>query len=281
MYELLTAGTSRRRFLSLAGATASATLFEATVRGPSAAAESAAVGLKRRPQLAGLAVSVGKADITAPVATPLAGYGVDVPRLSGGSHAPLYARCTVLWDGGSPNVVVTADTLGFGREVGQRIRTRVAALGVAQSDFILAAQHTHNGGALADELVPYIAYNVAANSAPSKAIQSYTSSLEDAIVALVDATLDGPPAECTLDYQFAGANFAFNREGLPYVERDVPILAARRAVDGVLLAVLFSYGCHPVAAGSQKLSDPDYPGVACALIEGATNAHAQFLPGPA
>lgn len=283
MHEPTAAGPSRRRFLGAAAAATSATLLPTFAGATPAAAQTAtAAGPRLQPrQAAALAVSVGKVDITPPVGTPLAGYGVDSPRLSTGTHAPLYARCTILWDNGSPNVIVTADTLGFERSINQSIRGRVAALGVPQSDFVLAAEHTHNGGALLNELVPYITYNISANSTAFRAIQSYTSAVEDAIVNLVRTTLNATPTACTLDYQFSDENFSFNREGLPYVERDVPILAVRRATDGTLLAVLFSYGCHPVAAGGQTLSDPDYPGVACALIERTTNAHAQFLMGPA
>jgi hypothetical protein len=229
----------------------------------------------------GMAVSVGKCVITPPVGTPLAGYGCDEPRLATGNNAPLYARCTVFWDGGDPNVIVSADVLGFPRSMNQAIRARITALGVAESDFILTGTHTHNGGALLDELVPFISYNIAAGSAAMKAVQSYAGSLENTIVNLVASTLAAARTPCTLDYQVANEDFAYNREGLPYIEQDVPMLTARSAADGTPLAVLFGYGCHPVAAGGQTLSDPDYPGVACALIESSTPAHAQFLLGPA
>jgi neutral ceramidase len=228
----------------------------------------------------GMAISIGKSVITPPVGTPLAGFGVDTPRLSTGNNAPLYARCTILWDNGYPNVIVSADVLGFPRSVNQSIRTKVTALGIAKSDFILTGTHTHNGGALIDELVPFIAYNVAAGSPAMTAIQTYTTSVQNAVVNLVSSTLAAPRTPCTLDYQVANENFAYNREGLSYVEQDVPILTARNAA-GVPLAVLFGYGCHPVCAGGQTLSDPDYPGVACALIEKSTSAQAQFLIGPA
>jgi len=227
-----------------------------------------------------MAVSSGKVDITPTADLAMAGYGVDSPRLAQGSNAPLFARCTIFWDNGFPNVIVTADVLAFPRSMHQAIRSRVVPLGIANSDFILTATHTHNGPVLIDELNPYISYNIQPGSDVMNAVESYSAELEDTIVSLVSSTLGAVQIPCTLDYQVANENFAYNREGLPYVEVDVPVLVAR-STGGSPLAVLFGYGCHPVSAGGQTLFDPDYPGVACSLLENATGAFAQFLTGPA
>jgi hypothetical protein len=224
-----------------------------------------------------MAVSVGKVDITPAAGMPMAGYGLSTPRLATGVNAPLYARCTVLWDNGSPNVIVTADLLGFGRATNQAIRTQVEAMGVARSDFVLTATHTHNGPVLSDPIDPYTLYNVT-DPAQLTLIQQCTTTMIDAIVDLVEATLAATRTACTLDYRVTQATFSRNREGLSTVERDVPVLLARD-LTGVPLAVLFGYGCHPVAAGSQTLFDPDYPGVAAQRIENESGAHAQFVLG--
>jgi neutral ceramidase len=225
-----------------------------------------------------MAVSVGKVSITPSNGTYMGGYGVDRPRASSGSYASLYARCIVLWDGGHPNVVVTADVLAFAGTMHQAIRNQVVKLGVGTSDFALTATHTHNGPVLIQKLDPYIAYAMTADQL--SVVQSYSDWLVDKIVQLVRDTLNRTRTPCTLDYQVARQNFSINREGLPYTETDVPILVARSS-SGNPLAVLFSYGCHPVAAGIQTLFDPDYPGAASSLIEDTTGAFAQFLPGPA
>jgi len=233
-----------------------------------------------------LAISTAKADITPPVGTPLAGDGVDIPRLATGSNAPLYARCTILWDSGWPNVIVTCDTLVIPRSVNLAIRAQVEPLGpsgapIGHEDFILTATHTHNGGALNDELSPFIAYNVTPGSAADGAIQAYTAQFEAAVVAVVKAALAAPQTACTLDYQSTSQSFSSNREGLPYVETTVPVLAARDT-SGALLAVLFGYGTHPVSGGVQTVADPDYPGAACAHVEAQhPGVFAQFLQGAA
>jgi hypothetical protein len=227
----------------------------------------------------GLAVSFGKVDITPDAGEFMAGYGVDVvPRASTGTFMPLFARCTVIWDSGYPNVVVTADVLAFPRSMNLAIRGAVAALGVPSSDFILTATHTHNGPVLVDRLDPYMAYNLTGGQLAS--VQAYSDWLSDQIVQLVADTLAGTRTQCTLDYRVVGQNFSYNREGLPYVEQDVPMLVARGPA-GNPLAVLFGYGCHPVSAGPQTLYDPDYPGEAVSRVESLTGAFAQFLLGPA
>ena len=233
-----------------------------------------------------LAISTAKADITPPVGTPLAGDGVDTPRLSTGSNAPLYARCTILWDSGWPNVIVTCDTLAIPRSLNLAIRALVEPLGppgmpIGHEDLILSATHTHNGGALNDELNPFISYNVTPGSAADTAIQAYTAQLEASVVGCVQAALAAPQTPCTLDYQTTSQSFSSNREGLPYVETAVPVLCARDSA-GHLLAVLFGYGTHPVSGGVQTVSDPDYPGAACAYVEAAQpGVFAQFLQGMA
>lgn len=233
-----------------------------------------------------LAISTAKADITPPVGTPLAGDGVDTPRLSTGSNAPLYARCTILWDSGWPNVIVTLDTLAIPRSLNLAIRAAVEPLGppgmpIGHEDLILTATHTHNGGAVSGELDPFMAYNVTPGSAADQAIQAYTAQIQASVVGLVQAALAAPQTPCTLDYQTTSQSFSSNREGLPYVETAVPVLCARDTA-GRLLAVLFGYGTHPVSGGVQTVSDPDYPGAACAYIEAQQpGVHAQFLQGAA
>lgn len=223
-------------------------------------------------------ICFGKVDITPQPGTYLAGYGVDQPRMATDTNNPLFARCTIYWDSGYPNVVVTADVLGFAKPMHDTIRAGVTALGVGSADFVLMATHTHNGPVLVERLDPYIAYNM--TPAQTAVVTAYSDALAQQLIQLVADTLALPRIPCTLDYQVATASFASNREYLPYVERDVPILVAR-SLTGTPLAVLFGYGCHPVAAGIQTMFDPDYPGGAVTWIESLTGAFAQFTSGAA
>jgi hypothetical protein len=110
-------------------------------------------------------------------------------------------------------------------------------------------------------------------------IVTASTNLANKLVQLVQDTLNAARTPCTLDYKVGTANFSANREGLGYIERDVPVLVAR-STGGNPLAILFGYGCHPVAAGSQTEFDPDYPGAAAERIEASTGTLAQFMLGP-
>ncbi|WP_411722620.1 hypothetical protein [Mycetocola sp.] len=224
-----------------------------------------------------MAVSTGAVDITPGADFPMAGFGVNSPRLSAGVREPLHARCIILWDDGTPNVIVTVDVLAFGRQMHLAVRNRVRLLGVANHDFVLTATHTHNGPVLLEKLDPFIAYNLD----DLTEVTAYCDALVDDIVSLVRTTMTRSRTPCTLDYQVVEENFSINREGLPYREVDVPVLVAR-GLGGEPRAVLFSYGAHPVAANLQDLFDPDYPAQAIKEIEATGgNVFAQFVLGPA
>lgn len=227
-----------------------------------------------------LAVTSGSAVITPPVGTPMAGYGVDAPRLAKAVRAPLKARCTILWMDGRPWVLLTADVLGYTHRFHEAVRGQVVDLGVATADFVFTATHTHNGPLIADDPTNYTLYTVADGSAEASAAAAYRTWLQDVLVALVAETLQRPRTACTLDYQVAAESFSINREGVGQAETAVPILVARR-LDGRPVAVLFGYGCHPVAGGIRTSIDPDYPGVAAGLVEETLGVTAQFITGAA
>lgn len=211
----------------------------------------------------------------------MAGFGVqDAPRVVVGDepYAPLYARCVVLWDDSWPNAMVTLDVLGIPRAVNLAVRPRLVALaGWSDADIVLQATHTHNGPVLVDALDPYIAYALL----DLTLVRAYTAWLQDQIVEVVRTALNAPRTPVTLDYQTRTLGFARNRAGLPYAETVVPILTARD-LTGRPRAVIFSYGCHPVAGGWQDRFDGDFPAGACTVVEDALpGCFAMFLQGPA
>lgn len=229
----------------------------------------------------GFSVSTAKVDITPTPAVPnpfLAGYGTD----DGGRqvtdpapYAPLYARAVVIWDDGAPNLLLAADILAFPDSVHKAALAGILGLaGWSASDIVLQATHTHNGPVLVDTLDPYITYGIT----DLGQIQAYTAWLQGQIVDVARSALTAAQTPVTLDYQVASQTFAVNRVGLSYTETDVPVLVAR-GEDGSPVAIVFGYGCHPVAAGWMTQYDGDYPAGACTYIEQNTDAFALFLQG--
>lgn len=231
----------------------------------------------------GFSVSTAKVDITPTPEAPnpyLAGYGTD----DGGRkvadaapYAPIYARAVVLWEDGVPNLLLAADILAFPASVHTAVLDGILGLAPWEaSDIVLQATHTHNGPVLVDTLDPYMTYGITELGQ----IQAYTGWLQDRIVDVARLALSATHTPVTLDYQVASQTFAVNRVGLPYTETDVPVLVAR-GHDGSPVAIVFGYGCHPVAAGWMTQYDGDFPAGACAYIEENTDAFALFLQGAA
>jgi neutral ceramidase len=211
----------------------------------------------------------------------MGGYGISLggaPRTASGTHAPLLARALVLWNSGTPWVVVSVDALGWSAAAAAAVRQRVtAATGLPAARLMLTASHSHNAPALPGVLDPYMTYGLTVTSAIDAAQQK----LVDGVVGLVRTVLAGPRSSVTVDYQVTSTNFSYNREGLSYTETAVPVMVARGS-NGRPFGVLFGYGSHPVSGGYQTLWDGDYPSVAAAAIETAVpGSTALFLPGPA
>ncbi|MDJ1135579.1 neutral/alkaline non-lysosomal ceramidase N-terminal domain-containing protein [Streptomyces iconiensis] len=234
--------------------------------------------------LPAFSVATGRADITPRLGkdTWLAGYATTSgPRVATGVRRRLYARCTVLRHSGVPHLIVTADVLGIPPSVHQAVRTAVRRrYRVSDARLILTATHTHGGPVLPEHLDPYISYGIPYESAG--ALRSYTRRLVRDLTDLVGRTLSSRATPCSLEFHMGHEDFAVNRAGLPHAEVAVPVLVARNTHGGVR-AVLFGYGCHPVAAGGvEALVDSDYPGVAVARVEEALpGAFAHFLLGAA
>ncbi|BCT74431.1 hypothetical protein SCMU_02730 [Sinomonas cyclohexanicum] len=227
-------------------------------------------------------VSAAKNEITPTMDTNpyLAGYGsadggrtvsTDTP------YEPLWCRALVIWEDGHPNLIMSTDILDLPRSMHQNIRPRILALASwGSSDLLIQSTHTHNGPVLVDTLQPFMAYGLA----EMDQIRSYSSWLEDTMVQTAQDALNAGQTSISLDYQFTTQTWSVNRAGLTYNETDVPVLVARDS-GGSPAAIVFSYGCHPVAAGDQDQYDGDYPAGACNYIENNSNAFALFIQGPA
>lgn len=226
--------------------------------------------------------AVDSRDIT-PVAPPypslwMGGYGWD-PRGNHGAIArDLRAQCLVIWDDGTPKVLLRADLISIPRDVNQFIRDTLDDEGlVARNDLMMLASHTHSGACFGDTRPnPYLLMNL--TEADINAVNGTTNIIIDELLDLVRTTLELDRTDVTLSYTEGSANIGYNRSVGDQVLDTVPILRVS-TTDDELFAVVFGAAAHPVARGEDEVFDADYPGVASELIESITGVPALFVQG--
>ena len=210
----------------------------------------------------------------------MAGYGARDKPSEGVLHE-IFAKALALEDAeGTRSVIVSAEILGFSRDMADAISQRVEKkYGVPRARLLLNASHTHSGPVTSEVLRP--AYPL--DDKQIAIIQRYTAWFLDQVVEVVGASLsDMRPADLSFGQGLAG--FAVNRRRVGArhrpgpVDQDVPVMRVRGA-DGKLMAVLFGYACHNTVLSGNQYSG-DYSGVAQAEIEKMNpGATALFITG--
>jgi hypothetical protein len=216
----------------------------------------------------GWKAGVATVDITPEKPIWLAGYGSRT-KPSEGVLQKIHAKALAIEDEtGARTVLVTADLLGFVKEVSDPIAERVLReYKIPRERLALNASHTHSAPVIGSMLRP--AYPL--TPADEDVINIYTRHLEDQVVELIGSALRNlGPAEISFEQGFAG--FAVNRRrqvmkrSFPgVVDHDVPVLAVR-GPDGSLKAVVFGYACHNTVL-SDYVVNGDWAGFAQEAIE--------------
>ena len=219
----------------------------------------------------------------------MAGYA-NRTKPSLGKYQDLYAKALAITDeNGNSMVLITADILGFTRELSEGIADRVQQqYGLRRDQLMLNASHTHSGPVIRGNLVG--AYQLDAEQATR--IHEYSQFLQERIVWLIGQALkDMSPAKLSMGHG-TGA-FAVNRraknatgaisigvnpEGV--VDQDVPVMMIETKRE-VLRGVIFGYACHNTTlTGEFNQLSGDYAGFAQAEVEKAhPGAIAMFVMG--
>jgi hypothetical protein len=219
-----------------------------------------------------LAQGQWKAGVAKVVITPkepiwMAGYGSRTKPSEGVLHE-IYAKALAIEDAtGARSVLVTADILGFSRDMAQAIAGRIEQkYAVPRARLILSASHTHSGPVTGEVLRP--AYPLDAKHIA--VINKYTAAFIDQVVELAGTSIANlKPA--TLSFEQGLAGFAVNRRRVGArsrpgpVDHDVPVLGVRGS-EGKLMAVVFGYACHNTNLSGYQFSG-DYAGIAQAELE--------------
>ncbi|MGE3819803.1 MAG: neutral/alkaline non-lysosomal ceramidase N-terminal domain-containing protein, partial [Isosphaeraceae bacterium] len=238
----------------------------------------------------GWSAGVASVEITPEGPVWMAGYASRKTPSEGVTH-PLKAKALALRDAEGRAVVwVTADLIGFDRDLTETVAARVKERhGLPRESLALFASHTHTG-----PVVKRIEQSLAASGidpargAPNVA---YRQRLESKLVDLVGSALgDLKPSE--LSYGKGKAGFAINRrENTPTgfkiglnpsgpTDTDVPMLRVTDA-NGQVRAVVFGYACHNTTMTDKIMTiSGDYAGFAQSEIEAKhPGAVALFLTG--
>ena len=228
-------------------------------------------------------IGVARRDITPPAGVYARNWGAAAHDIAEGVHRPLL--CTVLTvrsDGNqNPLVLAAIDATWFrGPEGALLIRDHVCReLGVPSSALMISLSHTHSGPSLSPAEL---------NKPGGSLIKPYVEGVASAIVEAARAALE---SECRAELRFATGRcgLAADRDlqdpaaprlvcGFnPRARSDDTCLVGRvsRSSDGVTLATIVNYACHPTTLGAgNRLLSPDFIGAMRETVE----AHAGGAP---
>jgi len=196
-----------------------------------------------------------KVNITPPIGTPLGGYAAR-KSVSQGVHDDLYAVAMVLQSGSDVLAVVTADLIGFPRDVVEKIRENVQRYAdIPPTHVLIAASHTHSGP---DLLFGYQGF----------ASRAYVEVMIETIVGAVYASRKKlHPVDIGVGQGWL-EGLGVNRRTSTGIPIDPSVGVLRIDCNKKPEGILINYTCHPVVLGPDNLLiTADYPGYALRVIE--------------
>ncbi len=232
-------------------------------------------------------VGIGRADITPQRPIRMAGYG-SRNKPSEGVDAPLFARALALRHGDdAPLVLVSAEIIGFPRDIAEDIAGRLSErFKLPRANILLVASHTHTGPVVRANLKGMFALK----GEEAEAVQKYSRFLVERVVAAASQALEKmEPATLSFGrgratfaanrrvFKPGGVNFGVNPDGV--VDPEVPVL--RVDAGGKVKAIAFGYACHCTTLGGDHYRiGGDWAGYAMEYLERAhPGAAALFVTG--
>ena len=197
-------------------------------------------------------------DITPTTSQFLFGYP-HVERLSSGVHDPLLSSAMYINDGQREVLFIANDVIYVSKAVTRRVRERIGVeCGIRPDGIMVTATHTHSGPVTVDCLF------CQADPVVPKADPRYVQRMEDGMVrAAMLARQSARPAELGLAIADATGIGTNRRDAAGPSDPHVPVLLARDAADGRLIAAMLVCSMHPtVLHEDSTLVSGDFPGLA-------------------
>ncbi len=210
-----------------------------------------------------LRVGVASIDITPDYPIRLNGFGYRRTESEGITH-PIYAKALAFADEkDGPAITITTDNLCVPDGITKSVADRLKHLGLKLERLSITATHTHTAPMLVDVAPTIFGTNIPPEHWSH--VERYTREFTDKLVQVAEtAVKDVQPAQ--VSWGVGEVNFSINRrtQGGP-VDHDLPALFVR-SPEGKVRAVYFSYACHCVTLGHNKISG-DWSGYAQEAVQ--------------
>jgi hypothetical protein len=206
---------------------------------------------------------VGKADITPPIGTPLAGYGGRLGGPSTGVRDPCEARALVIDNGTHRIAFVSVDHLGYDHSMSMRVRTLASeATGIPIEHIFVMSSHTHAGGGAFLEAFPLLA-----GKYDPKIRDHYINRAAEAIIS---ASKNLRQASLAFGSGEARGISRFRSSWPPNgpVDPEVGVIRVDSVSTGKPMAVLMNFAAHPTVLGAKNFEfSADFVGYARRALE--------------
>ncbi len=210
-------------------------------------------------------------DVTPPLGTGLAGFGLT--REAESVHDPITARALALRRGSLSAVIVAVDVVGLHHTALERLRARLTGR-VPPEAVLLSATHTHSGPDTLGMwgLPPFV----------SGIDDDVLATIEEGIARAATTALDrlAPVTLRVARAQAPAKGISRNKRQPDLVDRAITTLAFDRVDDGRPQATLVHFACHPEGLGSKNEAlSADFPWALRDEVEGARPAPCVYVNG--
>ena len=201
-----------------------------------------------------LEAGAAKIDITAPVGTPLSGYGARMGRNSTSVHDPVWARTLYLDDGETRLFLVSVDLIGIMPELRARV-LELASDTVSPENIILTATHTHSaqGATTRNILIRFVSGRYIPEVLEQTA-QGIVDSMRNAYDKRKRAALGyavGAHEGLSVNRRYADGP----------IDEQIGVILVEDA-DGNPISIVTNFSAHPTSVGGEDFFSfsSDYPG---------------------
>ena len=204
-----------------------------------------------------LQAGFGKADMTPPLGTELAGYGYYLQRRCQRVDDPLFARALALSAEAGPCFLICCDCLGLSMAVANQVKESLQKeYGVQKEHVTMVSIHTHTGPA------------IKRHEGCGEVNEEYVKTLPGIILNACRAAMGDLSPVSALHFIMNPLDtpIAYNRA---FAQNPVDGMARFFKIERMEKRplILASYACHAVCRGVSPNVSADYPGQICQRIE--------------